>query len=489
MGPARKRLLLGLPILGVGCSLIAAPEDAHPTHPKRVLIVESYGRDITPWNVITPAFKNELARQWQTAIEFHESALETARNEESRAELAFVDYLRALYAKQPPDLVVPVGAAATQFWWRHLPVLFPSTPVVIGGIEHRLLKVLTLGANDTAVAIQFGNAQGGLDLIFQLLPATTNVVMVIGNSSLERFWMSECQESWTRFSERGQLVWYNTLSFPEICRRAAELPPRSILTYGIFWVDAAGVPHEQMRSLDQLSSVANAPIFGLFEEQLGHGIVGGRLISSESIGRETGRLAAQILRGESATNIPPRVLGASPPAFDWRELRRWNIEERLLPPDSVVMFRQIPVWQRYRGYIWSALTIIMLQAASILALALQRTRRRRAESAAQHLQAQVPATKLIFLTVNEDADFAREALAAGGVGYVVKARLGTDLLPALCSAVAGQYFISPCPGLADLVSLNGTLAGAQTCLMSQEPGWQPPPDNPSLQTQTPQIDP
>ena len=30
--------------------------------------------------------------------------------------------------------------------------------------------------------------------------------------------------------------------------------------------------------------------------------------------------------------------------------------------------------------------------------------------------------RLVFLTVHEDADFARAALDAGGLGYVVKAR-------------------------------------------------------------------
>ena len=36
--------------------------------------------------------------------------------------------------------------------------------------------------------------------------------------------------------------------------------------------------------------------------------------------------------------------------------------------------------------------------------------------------------RLVFLTVHEDADFARAALDAGGLGYVLKARLASDLL-------------------------------------------------------------
>jgi DNA-binding NarL/FixJ family response regulator len=61
-------------------------------------------------------------------------------------------------------------------------------------------------------------------------------------------------------------------------------------------------------------------------------------------------------------------------------------------------------------------------------------------------------TPIIFLTVHADADYAREALAAGGLGYVVKPRLGTDLLPALRGALAGRRFISPCPELAGVMA-------------------------------------
>ena len=51
--------------------------------------------------------------------------------------------------------------------------------------------------------------------------------------------------------------------------------------------------------------------------------------------------------------------------------------------------------------------------------------------------------RLVFLTVHEDADFARAALDAGGLGYVVKGRLASDLLPAIRAALADRRFISP----------------------------------------------
>ena len=49
-------------------------------------------------------------------------------------------------------------------------------------------------------------------------------------------------------------------------------------------------------------------------------------------------------------------------------------------------------------------------------------------------------TRLVFLTVHDDPDFAQDV---GGLGYVVKARLASDLLPAIRAALDDRLFVSP----------------------------------------------
>jgi DNA-binding NarL/FixJ family response regulator len=51
--------------------------------------------------------------------------------------------------------------------------------------------------------------------------------------------------------------------------------------------------------------------------------------------------------------------------------------------------------------------------------------------------------KIVFLTVHQDQEFVEEAFSVGALGYVVKPRLGTDLLPAVREALAGRAFVSP----------------------------------------------
>ena len=60
-------------------------------------------------------------------------------------------------------------------------------------------------------------------------------------------------------------------------------------------------------------------------------------------------------------------------------------------------------------------------------------------------------TKIVFLTVHADSDYAWEAFDAGALGYVVKPRLASDLVSALDAAAAGNRFVSPCAELTEFM--------------------------------------
>jgi DNA-binding NarL/FixJ family response regulator len=63
--------------------------------------------------------------------------------------------------------------------------------------------------------------------------------------------------------------------------------------------------------------------------------------------------------------------------------------------------------------------------------------------AAKHMKEADPSIKIVFLTCLADTDICRAALETGALGYVLKARLRTDLIPALKLARVGSRFVSP----------------------------------------------
>jgi PAS domain S-box-containing protein len=143
--------------------------------------------------------------------------------------------------------------------------------------------------------------------------------------------------------------------------------------------DAAGVTLNADEALQRLHAVAHAPINSIFDHQLGLGIVNGRLYQTEGVGKEAADVAIRILHGEPASSIPPRLFERLPARYDWRELQRWKINEKLLPPGSTVLFHEPTLWDRYRAWIIAGISICILQALLITGLLFNLFRRRRAE--------------------------------------------------------------------------------------------------------------
>jgi len=63
--------------------------------------------------------------------------------------------------------------------------------------------------------------------------------------------------------------------------------------------------------------------------------------------------------------------------------------------------------------------------------------------AACYLREEMPACKLIFLTMTHDADLAREAMRIGASGYLLKTSAGWELFEAVDSALRGRPYVIP----------------------------------------------
>jgi signal transduction histidine kinase len=368
------RLSLGLLLLALTAS---ASTGAKP-EPKHVLIVHSFGSTAPPFTTHSTAFQTTLTKELGERVDMDEVSLDMARYAQPDMEGPFVEFLLARLAKWQPDLVVPIGSPAGRFVNKYRDHLFPRTPVIYTGMDRRTLPPGAV-RNATFVGEDFKVA-GLVEDIFELAPDTNHIVVVLGATPLERYWAIEFQKTFAPFMDRVKFTWVNDLPFEQMLELAATLPPRSFILLGLLLRDAAGVTHNEDEALQRLHAIANAPINGLYQHQLGLGIIGGRLYQAELQGAESARIAIRVLRGEPVSNFPPRIVPPQGPRYDWRELRRWNISEDRLPPGSVILFRQPTRWQEYRWHVVSVVGLIGAQAALIVTLLVQRRRRREAQA-------------------------------------------------------------------------------------------------------------
>jgi signal transduction histidine kinase len=358
--------------------LILATSNVSAAEPRRVLLIHAFGHAYSPWSDMAGSFRADLIKKSREPIDLYEVSLDTARIQNERDETPFVEYIRTLFLRHKLDLIVPVGAPAAFFVQRHRSELFPATPMMILGADRRRIRNTSLGENDTAVLLNL-DLPAYLKNILRLRPETTEVAIVVGNSPVERYWTSELIREVVPIADPVKITFLNDLTFDEMLKRAATMPPRSAILWFLLSEDAAGVPYSEDRALDTMRGAASVPIFGMGDYQLGRGIIGGPLMQTHALGQQAADTALRLLKGEKPSAISPPNVVFGAPVYDWREMRRWDISEARLPPGSVVQFREPTVWQRYRWQITAAAGIVLAQAAVITGLFVERRRRRIAE--------------------------------------------------------------------------------------------------------------
>jgi len=364
-------LLIAFPFMSVACAQVAEP--------KRVMLLHSFGRDFKPWSDYARSIRAELERQSRWPVDITEHSLVSARSSDEDPEPAFVDYLQALFAKRPLDLIISIGAPAAAFVQRHRARLFATTPMVFTAVEQRRVQFARLTANDAVVPVHI-NYLAALQNILHVLPDTKAITVVVGTSPIVKFWKEAIAKEAEPLANRVAFSWTDQLSFEDLLKQAAELPSGSAIFWELMIVDAAGVVHEGSAPLTRLHDVAKAPIFSYDESFFGAEIVGGPMLLVADTSRQTAAVAVRILGGEKPGDIRTPPVEFAQPMFDWREMQRWGISESRLPAGSQIFFRSLTVWDQYRIQILLIAVVMLLQGALITWLVYEHWRRQAAEA-------------------------------------------------------------------------------------------------------------
>jgi hypothetical protein len=161
----------------------------------------------------------------------------------------------------------------------------------------------------------------------------------------------------TTFGNRVAFTWLTNLSMKELRGELSGLPDHTVVLYLTMFQDADGKTFTPRQSLDTLAPACCAPIYGWYDTYVGHGIVGGWMVTFEEVGRKAAQLGIRILAGEDAQAAAGSESHQAVPIFDWHQLRRWNISEQRLPAGSIVRFKDATYWEQHYRIIVTALSL------------------------------------------------------------------------------------------------------------------------------------
>lgn len=368
-------------VLDFGQNVAFAGQPSSPA-----VLVLNQSNSYRPWpNQIINEIRSIMTNRHAGSVPVYAEDLDLYRFSDSGYLDLTEKYLQGKYRDKPLGAIVPVGSSALDYALRIRSSLWPGVPIVFAAVDRKTADLETV-SGVTGVTIQFNLA----DMIraARAVRPNTRHFALVGDRLASQLYYSQFSQELTEYTRMYDFIDLTGLPLTEVKRRVANLPEQSAILYiGInsdqttVFVSADLVP--------VLAEVANSPIFVCVETYFGTGAVGGYIVSPKQVGDEAGQLALRVLEGEDASSIPVTASRSLQPIFDWRQLKRWDISEKNLPPGSEVRFRPPSPWELYRWQIMAAFGVLLLQTALLGGLFIERHRRHAAEEESRRRVMQV----------------------------------------------------------------------------------------------------
>ena len=345
---------------------------------RRVLIVNDLGIISSPgFAEVDQAVLAGLQKS-PYRIEFYEESLDLILFPDQVSQDRFREEIIQKYSARKPDVIIAAGPESLKFIAK-LYDKFQGTPIIFCAILGGIPDQIKHGAPFTGVLAEL-HPEGTLKAALHLLPGTKRVVVVGGVGKFDHGFEAITEDSFSNYESKLQIEYLFDLTMPALLERLRHLPRDTIVYHTAISQDAAGDHFiDSAQSIPMVASAANAPVFVMDDVDLRAGAVGGDLVNWADDGRVAAEMAVRVLNGEKPEYIPV-VTSNHAYMFDWRALKRWGINEKDLPPGSVVLHRQPSFWELYKQYVFAAIFLILAQSAAIVGLLRQRAQRRKTEA-------------------------------------------------------------------------------------------------------------
>jgi PAS domain S-box-containing protein len=303
--------------------------------------------------------------------------LDLPRNPSPEHRKVLTELMRSRYSQGRIDMIITQYPEALQFLLNEGRTVFPEVPILalhmFPHVELPKTGRLIIQHSNTIDMI------GTLESALKLVPGAKRVYVVGGVSSVDRTFENQARQDFKKWEGQPDFRYLSNMSFEDMLSEVSSAPPGTIVLFTALTADITGETYIPRDVVQRLSQVSKAPIFGLYDTLLGYGIAGGYLISFEHIGTRAGRLVLDILGGTQTPENTSAVMDVPPlPMFDWRHLKHWNLSVDALPKGSIVVNKELTVWD-LRYYAIGVLAFCLAETALVIVLIIQRRRKKVAE--------------------------------------------------------------------------------------------------------------
>lgn len=275
--------------------------------------------------------------------------------------------LHEKYRVNPPALVLVSDNAAFDFARRNHTALFGKTPIVFCGVNDFQDSLLDSSSVWSGV-VENTDSHATLEMAKKLQPGLRRVIILSDGTLTGIAHRNRMGALFRSPGAQPVAEFWHDLPFDTIRTRLKQLSPHAD---AVFLTALNRDPLGNFFTFEQAAAVVTqnspAPVYGFWDFYIGHGIVGGHVVSGIDQGRTAAQLAIRILHGESPASVG--IVRDSPNRTyaDYLILQKHGLSEKELLPGTVVIHK--PSDWLEENFVWIMIIVgLMIAEALVIAL-------------------------------------------------------------------------------------------------------------------------
>jgi PAS domain S-box-containing protein len=325
------------------------------------------------------AIRKRLLERGHTDIKMQGEFLDLSQFSDEGHRQRVVRHLADKYAHTPLDVVVALGPDSLATVVGNRGLLASGAPIVFCCVSSATLAGIDLPRDATGIVSEFDIART-VSLAERLQPDARRLVVIAGAAPFDQRWAQAARRQLAAHAKRLDTRYLVGLPRDALLAEVARLSRDTIVVVLSIFRDGTGRDFVPVDIAEEIFKASKAPVYSPYDTLLGHGAVGGYMISFEAVGTETADLVLDILGGKHASALPLRTSNAHAYRVDARQLARWSLSAKNLPAGTQVLFEQPTLWEEHRELVLFTLGAFGAIVTILGNLLLQMHRRRRAEA-------------------------------------------------------------------------------------------------------------
>ncbi len=356
-------------------SLVGTPLHAAVSVP-RILVLNSYNLGYD-WSEDEMAGVRDALSKAFPRVELFIEHLDTKKFHTKEHFPRLADLLETKYANRKLDVIIAMDNAALEFALQYRQRISPGTALVFCGINDYEPAMIAGQSRITGVA-EYHDSVGTLGLALQLHPAARNVVVIHDYTDTGLAIRRELKKSAARYPGIT-LEFFDELSLQSTVEKLKGLSADYLVLMLSYTIETGGRTFSHSEASRLVSSASPVPVYSVYAAQLGNGVVGGRMMKGETQGQKAAELAVRIIGGERPENLPVITDNLSRPMFDYRVVKKFDINPARLPNDTILINKPPSTFAINKTAVWSGSLFILFSSVGLTVLILNIRKRRRLE--------------------------------------------------------------------------------------------------------------